>query len=152
MTSGLDLLRKLFSYDQWALGQSSASLTETQNPAAQLMLAHILLAEKIWLRRLKGEDSSSIATFQELSLEECAALSDELFQAYKEFLDSLSDQDLESSITYKNTKGIEFQTPVKDVLLHVGLHAVYHRGQIALLVRSGGGAAVNTDYITFTRL
>jgi uncharacterized damage-inducible protein DinB len=41
---------------------------------------------------------------------------------------------------------------VKDILTHVGLHGVYHRGQIALLARQGGGTAVATDYIIYTRL
>jgi uncharacterized damage-inducible protein DinB len=34
----------------------------------------------------------------------------------------------------------------------VGLHGVYHRGQVALLVRQGGGTASPTDYIIFTRV
>jgi uncharacterized damage-inducible protein DinB len=152
MTANLDLLRQLFSYDKWAIRQSLSSFENESNAKAHLMLSHILAAEKIWLLRLKGDDSSSIATFQELSLDECVKLSDELHQNYEKLLDSLTKKDLESLITYKNTKGIEFQTPIKDILFHIGLHSVYHRGQIALLVRENGGKAVNTDYITFTRL
>jgi len=36
--------------------------------------------------------------------------------------------------------------------MHVALHSVYHRGQAASFVRTGGGEPLNTDYITFTRL
>jgi uncharacterized damage-inducible protein DinB len=33
----------------------------------------------------------------------------------------------------------------------VALHGSYHRGQIALLMRQGGGAPAATDYIAFVR-
>jgi uncharacterized damage-inducible protein DinB len=148
----LDFLRQLFTYDEWALSRSLGSLENIENKPARALLSHILLAEKIWLVRLQGEDSSAIPTFEEFSLTECAEMADELHKKYFEFLDSLTEEDLNSKIIYKNTSGVEFQTSVKDILTHVGLHGVYHRGQIALLVRENGGTAVNTDFITFTRL
>lgn len=36
-------------------------------------------------------------------------------------------------------------------LAHVVLHGSYHRGQIALLTRAGGGTPAATDYILFIR-
>lgn len=148
----LEFLRKLFSYDEWAISRSLSSLENPDNSKARLLLSHILLSEKIWLVRLKGEDSSHIQTFEEFSLARCIEISGELHRSYIKFLDSLQEKDLDFLITYQNTKGLEFQTPVKDILTHVGLHGVYHRGQIALLVRENGGQANNTDFITFTRL
>jgi len=147
-----EFLYKLFTYDEWAVGRSLSSLRKTVNPEAQLMLSHILSAERIWMTRLRGQDSSGIPVFEEFSLEECARLSDELHREYLEYIDSSAESGLNKLVTYKNTKGLEFQTPVKDILTHVGLHSVYHRGQVALLVRRDGGTAVDTDYITFTRL
>lgn len=148
----LEFLHKLFSYDEWAISRSLDSLENSDNSKARLLLSHILLAEQIWLLRLSGGDSSQIPTFEEFSLAECVRMSDEIHKSYLKFLDALTEDDLDSSIIYKNTKGLEFQTSIKDVLTHVGLHAVYHRGQIALLIRENGGEAVNTDFITFTRL
>lgn len=147
-----EFLRQLFAYDAWAISRNLSSLAALENSKVRLLLSHVLIAEKIWLLRLNGEDSSHVSTFEEFSLAECATMSEELHKSYLEFLNSLAEKDLNSPITYKNTKGIEFQTPIKDVLTHVGLHGVYHRGQIALLVRENGGEAMNTDYITFTRL
>jgi uncharacterized damage-inducible protein DinB len=147
-----EFLRKLFVYDKWAIDRSVASLERPANSRALRMLSHILLGEKIWLTRLNGQDSLSIPTFSELSLVECSRLSDELHSAYLRYIDSLTNADLDTIITYKNTKGIEFHTSIKDILIHVGLHAVYHRGQVAMLVKDGGGQAIGTDYILFTRL
>jgi uncharacterized damage-inducible protein DinB len=147
-----EFLYKLFNYDEWAVGRSLSSLKDPVNPEAQLMLSHILSAENTWMTRLRGQDSSGIPVFEEFSLEECARMSVELHREYLAYIDSLTESDLDSPIDYKNTKGIAFRTSVKDILTHVGLHGVYHRGQVALLVRQGGGTAVSTDYIIFTRL
>lgn len=143
---------KLFTYDEWAIGRSLSSLRESVNPEAQLMLSHILSAENIWMTRLRGQDSSGIPVFEEFSWEECARLSEELHHEYLTYIDSLTESGLDTLVSYKNTKGEAFQTSVKDILTHVGLHGVYHRGQVALLVRREGGTAAPTDYIIFTRL
>ena len=148
----LDLFRRLFSYDGWAIERSLSSIDASRRSEAALLLSHILLAEKIWLTRLRGEGSSHIPTFEDLPLDECEKMANELHRGYREFIDSLNDADLNRTTTYKNTRGEEFSTPVREVLMHVGLHGAYHRGQIAWLVREGGGTAVSTDYITFTRL
>jgi uncharacterized damage-inducible protein DinB len=147
-----EFLLRLFDYDEWAISQSLSSLEAPDNPEAQLMLSHVLSAERIWLIRLKGEDSSGVKVFEGFSLEECARMAGELHTGYAEFIDSLAEEDFGRVLTYKNTKGVEFSTSIGDILTHVGLHGMYHRGQVALLVRQGGGTAVSTDYINFTRL
>jgi uncharacterized damage-inducible protein DinB len=147
-----EFLYKLFTYDEWAIRRSLSSLQGQVNPEAQLMLSHILSAENIWMTRLRGQDSSGIPVFEEFSLEECARMSDELHREYLAYIDSLTESGLDTLVSYKNTKGDPFQTSIKDILTHVGLHGVYHRGQIVLLVRQGGGTAAPTDYIIFTRV
>jgi uncharacterized damage-inducible protein DinB len=148
----IETIRRLFEYDNWAIERELAALENVQNPEALRMLGHILAAKKIWLVRLNGRDSSVIETFPAVSWDDCRNEADEMAKGYMQLLDKLSANSLESTITYKNTKGDEFTTPVKEVLEHVLFHSAYHRGQIALLLRQGGDAAVNTDFITFTRL
>lgn len=148
----LDFFRRLFSYDQWAISRSLGTLDAQDKSQAKLLLSHILLAEKIWLTRLYGKDSAGIPTFQEFSIDDCEKMTTQLNRGYLEFINSLSEDDLDRSITYKNTKGDEFSTPIREILTHVGIHGAYHRGQIAWLVRDGGGSAINTDFITFTRI
>ena len=148
----LEFLRNLFAYDKWAIDRSLGTLREPQNSRAQAMLSHILLAEKIWLTRLRGEDPTTINVFEELPLAECVRLSAELNAAYLQYIDSLTESDLSKLVSYETIKGDPFQTPIKDILTHVGIHGAYHRGQIAMLVRDGGGTAIGTDYILFTRV
>jgi uncharacterized damage-inducible protein DinB len=148
-----ETIRKLFAYDEWAVDRVLELLKATpgRNPKALGLLAHLLLAEKIWMLRLQGADTVGIDKSPELTLAECESLAVENQRVYAEFIDSLSEEDLDSVLTYKNLKGTEFSTPVKDILMHVALHGTYHRGQIATALRLEGQAPVNTDFITFVR-
>jgi uncharacterized damage-inducible protein DinB len=102
--------------------------------------------------RLRGEDSSGVDTAPVISLEECGELSRELFDGYQRFLTSLDAGKLQDAISYKNTRGELFKTPIGEILVHVALHAAYHRGQVAHVLRANDQTPVNTDFITFTRL
>jgi uncharacterized damage-inducible protein DinB len=148
----LDKIKRLFEYDTWAIDKTLNALDGIENQRAVRMFAHIIAAKQIWLVRLNGQDSSAIKTHPELSLSECQALTHELETKYESFLSSLNEASLETTITYKNTKGEEFTTPIGEVLTHVAFHSAYHRGQIALLLRQNGDLAVNTDFISFARL
>ena len=148
----LDKIKRLFEYDNWALTQEFAALENAHDKAAIAVLGHILAAKEIWLVRLNGKDSSAIDTHPALSLDECRMLANELKNGFNKFLSSLNNAHLHTAITYKNTKGKEFITPIGEVLMHVAFHAAYHRGQIALLLRQAQNTPINTDYITFTRL
>ena len=148
----LDEIKRLFEYENWALEQDFATLDGVTNDQALAMLAHLLAAKQIWLVRLNARDSSSLKTHPLLSLSECRILSEDLNAGYENFISSLDDVGLNSTISYKNTKGQEFTTSIGDILLHVAFHSAYHRGQIALLLRENGDTAVNTDFISFTRL
>ena len=149
----VEIIRRLFSFDGWATGRVFDSLktASSENHKADRLVAHLLVAEKVWMLRLHGEDTSAINLSPELSITECERLAHENRQAYAAFLDSLKEERLDSVVTYKNSKGIEFSTSVSDILTHVALHGTYHRGQIAAAVRSEGDVPVNTDYITFVR-
>jgi len=148
----LDYFKKLFAFDNWATLRSLEFLRTYPDQKALTAMSHVLLAQKIWLLRLNGQDSSIVPTYEDHSLESCTVIADEIRNGYVEFLNGIQESDLDRLITYKNTKGIEFQTPIRDILMHVEFHSIYHRGQVASFVRGDGGEPLNTDYITFTRL
>lgn len=70
---------------------------------------------------------------------------------YRRYLEALSEEKLNATMTYRNSKGLEFTNAVSDTLTHVSLHGSYHRGQIAQALRNAGHEPVNTDFITFVR-
>ena len=149
----MEAIRRLFTYDYWAIARILDALKSAPggNASALRLLAHLLVAERIWLLRLKGEDTTTVDMSPELSLVECARLANENQRAYAGFLASLGEDELDSVVTYRNSKGLEFHTPVIDILTHVALHGTYHRGQIATAMRVAGQIPAGTDFITFIR-
>jgi uncharacterized damage-inducible protein DinB len=145
-------IRKLVDHMKWADAAALDALrtspgTETR---ALTLYAHILGAESVWLARIDGRPSD-VAVWPSLSVDECATLSARNAEAYDALLASLAPADFSREIDYRNSAGTPFRSTLEDILLHVALHGAYHRGQVALAIRDGGGEPTATDYIAFIR-
>jgi uncharacterized damage-inducible protein DinB len=147
----LETIKRMFAYDAWANARALDSMKSAEGGKAVAPLAHLLVSEKIWLMRLRGEDTSSVDKSPELSSAECESLAEEMRASFASHLDSLNEDDLGSHLVYRNFKGVEFRTPVGEILTHVLMHGAYHRGQVAKALRAEGHAPADTDYITFAR-
>ncbi len=146
-----DILR-LFEHLAWADSRVLERLRSgAATPAAVDLYAHLLAAERVWLARLRGEDSSVLEIWPDLSLEQCATLADHLRAELAALLATLTPESMPGMILYRNSAGRAFETAVGDVLIHLALHGAYHRGQIATRLRQAGVEPINTDYITFVR-
>jgi uncharacterized damage-inducible protein DinB len=145
-------LTQLFTYDEWANREALRSLVAMPSPPerAVRLMAHISGAGRLWLDRLSGA-SSSIPVWPEMTLEECEALIDETARVWQAYIATAAPPRLSDTIGYANSKGERWTSTVEDVLHHVLTHGAYHRGQIAQLVRQGGGTPAYTDYIHYTR-
>lgn len=147
-----DYLRKLFEYDHWANLESLGPLRRVGNPSARAieLLAHVIAAEWLWNDRLTSA-SQTFAVWPAWNLDECEAHLEELPLRWKKFFEHLTESHLESSVTYKNSKGEEWSSSVADILTHTTLHSAYHRGQIASAMRSEDLTPAYTDYIHCVR-
>lgn len=145
---------RLFEHVWWADGRILEALKATggKPDKALKLFAHVLAAERVWLARLKGEDSSVLPIWPDLGLEECGAWIEENKAGYAAFLSGLKDEDLAGAVTYSNSSGTIFNTAIGDILTHVSMHGAYHRGQVSMTMRTEGYEPVNTDFITFVRL
>ena len=124
---------------------------EGENHEVSRLFSHILLAEKVWITRLRGLDSSQLPIWLEVDLEVCAELVMQNEESLTTFITYLENADLDNLISYTNSKGTEFKNSVRDILTHVALHGQYHRGQINSRLRADGLEPVNIDFITFVR-
>lgn len=150
----IDELRNLLAYNEWANRRVIASLRASADPPAKALraLSHLLVAEQAWMKRLRENlDSTGFDFWPAGSIDACEALEDEVSRSYREFLGDLTEDRLGSFARYRNSKGMSFETPYRDVLTHVMLHSAYHRGQVATAVREAGGEPASTDYIAFVR-
>jgi len=82
---------------------------------------------------------------------QCETLVNEHRLAFAEIIEQFESRGIASLVVYRNLSGKEFTTSARDILAHVALHGTYHRGQIALALRSADIAPVETDFITFVR-
>lgn len=150
----LDHLRRQFIYDAWANREVLAAIGDHRNAASfeqsLRLLAHILSAERLWLERLR-QQPQSLPVWPELNLSQCQAQITELTALWREYFATLSSPKLLEAASYKNSKGESWTNTVLDVLTHVVMHSAYHRGQIASLIRAGGGTPAYTDFIHAVR-
>jgi uncharacterized damage-inducible protein DinB len=145
-------LQKLATHLAWADAEALRCLQETRgaDDRALTIYSHVVAAEAVWLARIAGR-RADVAIWPTLTLDEAAALARRNADELASLLASSNDDTLDAEIVYRNSSGTEFRSTIEDILLHVALHGAYHRGQVSLLVRSGGGEPVPTDYIAFVR-
>jgi uncharacterized damage-inducible protein DinB len=149
-----DYFKKIYNYNIWANTKLINSLKNQQiaDTGVLKLLSHIVLSEQIWMLRLKKGDYQNKNFWRVLDINECETISNENYQVFLEFIDAKKDAaKFTSTITYKNSKGIEFTNTIEDVLTHVAFHSSYHRGQIAREIRKLDREPVLTDYIAYVR-
>jgi uncharacterized damage-inducible protein DinB len=150
--NGLENLRRLFAYDDWANREALASLENAGSPPPRSLrfFSHIVAAEWLWLARLKRE-RKVIAVWPELTLGEGRTQIGGLRKAWRSYLEGLDSAGLLEPVTYLNSKGESWTNTVGDILIHVVMHSGYHRGQIAADLRASGHEPAYTDFIHAVR-
>lgn len=152
---GQDLLR-MFTYDYWANRECLKAMRAAGSLPADTVgrMAHILSAEKLWLERILGQ-SQSMPVWPTATIDECMVLADEVSIAWQSYLTRIANQfapeSLGDKVEYRNSKGEPWSSRVEDILMHVLFHSAYHRGQIALQMRTSGAEPAYTDFIHAVR-
>ncbi len=144
-------LRRHLRYDAWANRRLAGALTDEHAEGCRL-LAHVLAAQRVWLRRIRGDRAATTAeTWPHLSAEEVRAFAHEIEADLGRFAAAVTAEGLQRVVPYQNSKGTAYETSVGDILAHVLLHGAYHRGQAAAALRAAGTAPPVTDFIAFVR-
>lgn len=123
-------------------------------PSLLKTIYHIWDAETIWLMRFKGEPVTSwpSKTFTG-NYSEAAERMHTIDGAIVTFCESIDDNKLEKSFTYKNIEGKLFDNILWEAILHCMNHSTYHRGQIVTMLRQLGIDEIpSTDFIAFCRI
>lgn len=156
-------VRALFAYDEWAnarLFEAVSGLDPEQRTqrltssfsSLQETLAHIVMAEWVWLRRWKGESPTARPSWA--SGADVTRLRESLSAVEgerAEFVAGLTDARLDEPVSYRTLKGEEQQGRLSELCQHVVNHSTYHRGQAATLLRQVGASVPSTDLVVFTR-
>lgn len=145
-----DYFARLLTFDDWANREVLRAIGANGEPDGSIrLLAHVVAAEWLWLRRL-GRSGRPMAVWPELSAAEIARELAPLRQEWRGVLDE-GEERLRGTISYTNSKGEPWTSGVGDVLTHVFAHGVHHRGQILSLFRAAGMTPPYVDFIEASR-
>jgi uncharacterized damage-inducible protein DinB len=113
-------------------------------------LVHIFEADRVWLRRLRGEATAPLKIAGEkLSMYELKAKWAEVLNGLDAIAAGVTPETVEADVKFRSIYlGDTSQTTWK-VLLHVVNHATYHRGQITTMLRQMNHKAVSTDLLFY---
>jgi uncharacterized damage-inducible protein DinB len=99
-------------------------------------LNHLLLTDRIWLKRLTGKgehpDRLDAILFEDRKpLAMARADEDERLLGY---VGSLEEAEFDSVVEYSNTRGQQFAHKRRDILSHLFNHQTHHRGQAHIIL------------------
>ncbi|KPQ18734.1 MULTISPECIES: DinB family protein [unclassified Halomonas] len=164
---------QLATYNQWmnaklydAAGTlSDSELTEERGAFFGSIfgtLNHIAVADTIWLKRFATHASSSERTLEVMgALPTPARLDQTLFdgleglKAHRQWLDTviinwvaaLTDDELSTTLSYHNTKGVASKRRYSSLVVHFFNHQTHHRGQTTTLLSQAGVDVGVTDLL-----
>ena len=121
---------------------------------AKTLLAHVVQARRLWLFRLgAARESPGAADFfpEDVSLQDLQGRLDAMHAAWSGYLERLDDLGLARHFEYRSLEGEPFRNTVADILTQLYGHSLYHRGQVALLLREMGAEPAVTDFVFWTR-
>ena len=150
--------RRLFEHDDEANAKAISSIRSCREGPERTraigIMAHTLVARKEWLRRLGGPAGGGpLADFfpKDFTVDGLERLLAEVRGTWQEYLSHLTDAKIRQVLEYTSSEGKRWSTHVEEALTQVSLHGAYHRGQIAMLVKQGGGEPAATDFIITAR-
>lgn len=118
-------------------------------------LNHLLVADRIWMRRLSGTGEQPKALnailFDDLAALRAARVAED--QRIEEFIANLAPSDIERELEFKSLNGMPQRQPVGEILAHVFNHQTHHRGQAhAVLTLVGVAEPDSLDLFMMLRL
>lgn len=147
----LENIKRLFRFNDWANRVLVRNVRESESPKALSYLGHVLITEQEYYERLFGKDSTGFDFWPELTIDECAALARSNAEKYERLLSGFDEEGLGQSIRYKTSEGDPVENTYREILNHVILHSMNHRGQVLTVLRLAGHEPPSIDYIIYER-
>ena len=137
----IDNFRQLADYNHWANRRIYAAALampdeEYRRPTGVFFgslhgtLNHLLVTDRIWLRRLTGEGEAptrlNTILFEDRSELARARMAEDA--RIQRVINAYSAADLDRPVNYQTTSGAPQQQVLKDILLHLFNHQTHHRG------------------------
>jgi uncharacterized damage-inducible protein DinB len=154
-------LKRLYDYHYWANKKLLAVVSQlspdefTQSVAGSYgsvrnTLVHVVSAEWGWLDRCGGPARGARLNPADYPTAESLIETWGRVERYmREFLSTLTDDDLARDVEFSFGNGPRNVASVGDLLSHGVVHSVHHRGQVAMLLRLLGHVPGDFDLLYF---
>jgi uncharacterized damage-inducible protein DinB len=120
--------------------------------SVRAILTHALGAERLWLRRWRGDAPVGMLRPDEVpSLADLAALWRDEERQMRDFIADLRDDDLDRVVAYTNLRGDQLSERLDRMLLHLVHHGTQHRSEVAALLTALGHSPGELDLIYYLR-
>lgn len=148
----IQYLQRLAAHGEWADARLLAATERASGDAAIALreLAHVRGAQETWISRIEGR-TATLPVWPTMTAREVAQAGAQLDAELRRLLAALTPPMLDREVSYTNSAGRAFSTPVGEILIQVLTHSQYHRGKANAALRAIGAEAVNVDYITWQR-
>jgi uncharacterized damage-inducible protein DinB len=145
--SSIDHCRLLARYNRIAnqrLYECCAQLSEAEYRAQRkgsfgsihALLNHILLGDRIWMSRFRGEGKTTpplkTTLYDDFADLRSARSEDDV--AIESFFTTADDSVLEQTLSYTNSKGQPSTDRMLNAVLHMFNHQTHHRGQVHVML------------------
>jgi uncharacterized damage-inducible protein DinB len=137
----IDNFRQLADYNHWANKRIYAAALQMpdeqyRRPTGVFFnslhgtLNHLLVTDRIWLRRLTGEGEApsrlDAILFEDRNELARARMAEDA--RLQRVINAYDEADLDREIAYQNTAGVPYQQALGGILLHLFNHQTHHRG------------------------
>ena len=155
----IDRYRRWFEYERDSHAKTLEALNAVpeelrgaeQFRKAVYLLGHIVAARRMWLFRFGIAKENAELFPKETSLADLRAQLSGMETLWSEHLAQLDDKELGRIFEYQSYEGARFRNTIEEILTQLFGHSWYHRGQIAMLLRSIGAEPAVTDFVFWAR-
>jgi len=142
-----EFLIELFDYNK-AMNDQFIEEKKDGPEESKRLFSHILNAHNIWNARIK-EIGATLTPWEVHDTNAWHLMNEMNHRLTSEIL---MNRGLSEQLVYQNTKGVQFENKLSDILFHILNHGTHHRAQIMLALRQDGQDPLITDYIFYKRL
>ncbi len=161
MVMTVDVLQTHLKYTAWASGRlvevacalSPQELMRDFGTADHNVLGtlvHVYAADRAWLGRIQGNPPERfMVPEQDMHF---AVLSNDwppLLERWRQWGALLTADSIHNEISYKDSRGTPFVTPIWQIVLHAVNHGTHHRGQVSGFLRAMGRTPPPLDLMAY---
>ena len=110
--------------------------------------SHLINSQNKWLVRIQlNEKSQQMSGWEPIySLEELEPMWTKSINAWLEFIESKTEEQIFEIIHFTGWDGGDWEVPLIDIALQLNYHSIHHRAQIQMLIRAQG---IEPDFIDY---